>query len=118
MKKIFILLLSTGFLNSTNAQGNYYGKDNYNNSGSYSNMNNGNYGHGNRNFQYENQKKIQWERINREYNTMVISIQNNPYMSRRQKRLAFRDAERQKDHQIWQLKKEFNGYSYNNWRDY
>jgi len=118
MKKIFILLLSTGFLSATNAQGYYGGKDNYNNSRQSGNMNNDNYGHGNPNFQYENQKKIKMERINRDYSMMVMSIQNNRYMSHRQKRLAFRDAEKQRDHQIWQLKKEFNGYAYSHGRDY
>lgn len=117
MKKIFTLLLSAGLFTACHAQGHYGGHDGYGKAGNYTATINGSYAHQNQNYRYVNQKKIKLERINREYNTMVISIQNNRYMSRHQKRLAFRDAQKQRDRQIERLNREYTGYAYG-YKDY
>lgn len=112
MKKIFTLLLSAGIFTAAHAQRHYGDHDDYGKSGNYTATNDGYYRHQDPNYEYVNQKQIKFERINRDYNMMIVSIQNNRYMSRHQKKVAFRDAEKQKDHQIERLNREYNGYAY------
>ena len=56
------------------------------------------------------------ERINREYNHKVMSIQRNWYMTHRQKRLAVRDAKNERDDEIQMLNRRFNGYGNDGYR--
>ncbi len=118
MKTIFTLLLSAGICSASYAQGHYGGNNNYGKTDQYATTINGHHGHNFHGGEYANQKKIKIERINREYHIMVISIQKNHYMSNRQKRLALRDAQKQRNHEIARLNREYNGYAYNHEPDY
>lgn len=127
MKKILILLLSVGFFSATFAQGNHQQKDRYDRNDQYASASNGRYGNQNdhrfddhRNVSYENQRAIEIQRINREYNYKVQSIENNRYMKNRQKKLAIRDAMEERVNQIQMLNARYNGHNshgkYNNGR--
>ena len=143
MKKIITLLLSAGIFTATYAQGNYGHKGNYGRNDQYA-TSNGRYGdngkdrdnddhhgryekgkHGRndrysnrgydqRNNSYAYQRQIQMDRINRAYNYKVMSIAHNRYMSNRQKRLAIRDAKKERNYQIQMINRNRNGYAYGN----
>ncbi len=138
MKKILTLLLSAGIFTASYAQGKHghkdYGRNDqytttshgrYDNNGRYGNngrydnddhdrddrYQNGRYNRGNRSYAY--QRQIQMDRINREYNYKIMSIQHNRRMTHRQKRLAIRDAKNQRNYQIQMLNRQMNGYARN-----
>lgn len=127
MKKILTLLLAVGLFSVSFAQGNHQKKDRYDTNDEYARASNGRYGNqndsryeNNRNVSYENQQAIEIQRINREYNYKVQSIENNRYMKNRQKKLAIRDAREERVNQIQMLNARFNGHNhhvkYNNGR--
>lgn len=114
MKQIFTLLLSAGIFSASYGQGYYNGKNYYGNAHQYNTGTNGYYRSQMYGSHFVNPAKIQMERINREYKMMVFSIQRNRYMSPRQKRLAFRDAKKQRDYQVFKLRRQYDGYAYGN----
>jgi len=123
MKKILTLLLSAGIFTSSYAQKNH----GHNGNDQYAVTSHGRYNHSdhdrddrNRNERYDRgnnsyayQRKIQMDRINREYNYKVMSIERNRYMNRRQKRLAIRDAKNERNYQIQMINRRMNGYADN-----
>ena len=127
MKKILILLFTAGLFTVSNAQRNHSHKGDYDGNDQYAATSNGHYDNddheGNvrniydhRNHFYENQRQMQMERINREYNHKVMSIQRNWYMTHRQKRLAVRDAKNERNDEIQMLNRRFNGYGNHGYR--
>ncbi|MDE3182206.1 MAG: hypothetical protein KGM16_02195 [Bacteroidota bacterium] len=124
MKKIFTLLFATGIFAASYAQGkhghdgNYGRNDQYTTNGHYDNRDHDRYDrniYDQRDHSYANQRQMQMERINREYNYKVMSIQRNWYMTYRQKRLAIRDAKNERNYQIQMMNRRFNGYANNNY---
>jgi hypothetical protein len=117
MKKILILLLSTGLFSASFAQGNHQQKDRYDRNDQYANASNGRYDNrndhrfDNSRVSYKNQRAIDIQRINREYNYKVQAINNNRYMRNRQKKLAIRDAQKERVNQIQMLNARYNGYN-------
>jgi hypothetical protein len=117
MKKILTLLLSLGIFTVSFAQSNH--SRNWNDrDDAYSTASNGRYDNdhhydNNRNYSYANQYAMDIQRINDRYNYEVMSIQNNRYMKNHQKRVAIRNAERERDHQIQQINKKYNRMNQN-----
>jgi hypothetical protein len=116
MKKILTLLLSAGLFSASFAQGNHRQRDRYDRNDQYANASNDRYENrnnrrvdNNRNVSYKNQRAIEIQRINREYNYKVQSIENNRYMKNRQKKLAIRDAKKERINQIQMLNARYNG---------
>ena len=62
----------------------------------------------NRNGSYENRRGAEIQRINEEYNYKVHSIESNRYIKRRQKKLAIRDAQKERQRQIQLLNRRFD----------
>lgn len=108
MKKFITLLLSMGIFTVSFAQGNYH-KNWGDQDDQYARASNGRYdndGHHydhNRNYSYQNQSAFEIQKINQDYNYQVMSIENNPYMRNHQRRVALRNAERERDHRIQQV---------------
>ncbi len=124
MKKILTLLFTAGLFTASYAQGNRGPNRDYGRNDPYATTSNGHYDNGDhdrhdhdfydhRNHSYENQRQMQMERINREFNYKVMSIQRNWYMSHRQKRLAIRDAKNERNYEIQMLNRRFYGYANN-----
>lgn len=118
MKKILTLLLSLGIFSASFAQGNSQNKDRYDRNDQYATASNGHYDNqndrrfdNNRNVSYENQRAIEIQRINREYNYKVQSIENNRYMKNHQKKLAIRDAKKERANQIQMLNARYNDHN-------
>lgn len=130
MKKILTLLISAGIFTASYAQGNhgYYGKnDQYASSsnGRYDNIDHGRDDRYNdRNiyererYSYAYQRQIQMNRINREYNYEVMSIEHNRFMTHRQKRLAIHHAKNERNYKIQMLYRHMNGYATNGYGRY
>lgn len=127
MKKILILLFTAGLFTVSNAQRNHGHKGDYDGNDQYAATSNGHYDNGDHegnvrniydpgNHSYENQRQMQMERINLEYNHKVMSIQRNWYMTHRQKRLAVRDAKNERNDEIQMLNRRFNGYGNDEYR--
>jgi len=118
MKKILMLFLSAGLFNASFAQGNSQHKNHYDRNDQYANASNDWYDNrndrrfdNNRKVFYKNQRAIEIQRINREYNYKVRAINNNRYMKNHQKKLAIRDAKKERTNQIQMLNARFNGYN-------
>jgi len=112
MKKILTLVLSLGIFTVAFAQGNRHKSWNdkdYAYSGSYDRYGN-HYDQRNdsRNYSVENQRAFEIQRVNQNYNYQVMSIQNNRYMRNHQKKVAFRNAQRDRDHQILRINEKYN----------
>ncbi|MGN6247449.1 MAG: hypothetical protein ACTHNG_03785 [Ginsengibacter sp.] len=128
MKKLLTLLLSAGIFSASYAQKDHgYNKerDHRNNQYSVDHRNdhdrddwrdNGRYAQRNRSYAY--QRQIQMERINREYNYKVMAIEHNRYMNRRQKRLAIRDAQRERNYRLQMLNRNREAYAQNGYGRY
>jgi len=112
MKKILTLLLSVGLFCGSFAQGKHYHKKDYDRSDQYASVSNGRYSlpayDRNRNGSYENRRAAELQRINEEYNYKVHSIESNRYIKRRQKKLAIRDAQKERQRQIQLLNRRFD----------
>jgi hypothetical protein len=130
MKKIITLLISTGIFTASYAQENHDHGNRYNRHDQYASASNGRYdrdddderddgyrrdGYQQRNQSYAYQRQIQIDRINREYSYKVMSIQQNPYMSNRQRRLAIRDAKKERNYQMQMINRNMNGYANNSY---
>lgn len=109
MKKILTLLLSVGIFSASFAQSNYQ-RNEYDRSDQYATASNGpDYHHNdrqydnNRNYSYANQQAMQIQKVNQDYNFQVMSIENNRFMRNREKRVAIRNAERERDGQIQRI---------------
>jgi hypothetical protein len=109
MKKILTLLLSVGIFSASFAQSNHQ-RNQYDRSDQYATASNGRYDHhddrqydNNRNYSYANQQSMQIQKVNQDYNFQVMSIENNRFMRNREKRVAIRNAERERDRQIQQI---------------
>lgn len=133
MKKIITILLSAGIFTITYAQGKHSPKGDYGRNGQYTTEsrrghdrddhdsyerhdNRNSYDH--RNVSYANQRQIRIDRINREFNYKVMSIQQNRYMTNRQKRLAIHDAKNQRKMEIQMLSRQKIGYAKNGYGNY
>lgn len=116
MKRIIALLFFTGAVTTSFAQYDQRRDDDHNRgNGQYATADNGRYDHRNdrrsnddRAIYSERERSYQVDRINREYNYKVMSIQNNRYMKKHQKKLAIRDAQRERERQIQMLQARFN----------
>ena len=121
MKKIITLLLSAGIFSASYAQKNHghNNRDDEYASASYGKYAKGDYDrdskNNHRNNSYAYQRQIQMDRINHEYNYKVMSIQHNRYMNNRQKRLAIRDAKKERNYRIEMINRNMNGYANNNY---
>jgi len=119
MKKILTLLLSLGIFTVSFAQGNhrYDRNDQYATSnGRYDNHNDRrydddrNYG---RNYSYANQREMEIQKINQDYNYQVMSIQNNYYMKNHQRKVALRNAMRERDRRLDAVNAKYNRMNQN-----
>ena len=120
MKKLLTLLLSIGLFSATFAQGNHHKNEHYKKNDHYAASGNGQYHRENngryyqkRNVSYSNQRAEAIQRINRVYKYKVMSIQNNRYMKKHQKKLAIRDLQRERVQQIQMVNRRFNESAYN-----
>jgi hypothetical protein len=122
MKKIITLLLTAGIFTATYAQKNHGHQDDYGRNDQYATTSNGRYDNGDqdrddpynrRNNSNATQIQMQMERINQEYNYQVMSIQQNVYMNNRQKRLAIRDAQKERNYKLQMVNRQSNGYANN-----
>lgn len=127
MKKIITLLLSAGIFTASYAQENHRHNNDYNRNDQYASASHGRYDNGDHDrddgyrrdgFQqgdrsYSYQRQVQMDRINREYTYKVMSIQHNRYMSNREKRLAIRDAKKERNYQMQMINRNMNGYANN-----
>jgi hypothetical protein len=125
MKKILTLLLSVGIFSGSFAQSNHQ-KYQYHRNDQYAIASNGRYDEdhdhdedhdrkydNHRNYSYENQQALEIQRVNQDYNYQVMSIQNNRFMKNHQKKVAIRDAQRERDAQIQRIE---SNYDRRNWR--
>ena len=115
MKKILTLLLSIGLFTASFAQSNHRSNRDYNKDDQYANSSNGRYhdqhnrgSYDNRNVSYSNQRAEAIQKINRDYNYKVMSVQNNRYMKNRQKKAAIRDLQQERARQIQMVNERFN----------
>lgn len=116
MKKIIILLLATGLFTATYAQGrkNYSKGNNRYSPNNYHRQYNPHYrGEDHRTHIF--QKQSQMARINQEFRYRVLAIQQNRYMTNRQKRLSIRDAKNERNYKIQMLNHYSNGYADSNY---
>jgi len=56
---------------------------------------------------------MQIQKINQDYNFQVMSIENNRFMRNHQKRVAIRNAERERDRQIQRINANYNRMNQN-----
>ncbi len=112
-KSITLLLLFVGAVTTSFAQ---YGHDNNHDHDQYSNSSTGHNDNwrdrrsdDNGNFYSGRDRDFQIEKINRDFNFQVQSIQNDPYMRHREKKVAIRNAERERVRQIEMVNERFNG---------
>ena len=63
----------------------------------------------NRNFLPGRDRDFQIEKINRDYNFQIQSIQMDRYMRHHEKKVAIRNAERERERQIQMVNARFNG---------
>jgi hypothetical protein len=120
MKKILTLLLSIGLFSASFAQSKHHKNDNYNRNHHYARATAQQYPHqndrryyDNRNVSYSNQRAEAIQKINRVYNYKVMSIQNNRYMKKRQKKAAIHDLQKERARQIQMVNKRFAQYGNN-----
>jgi hypothetical protein len=119
MKKIFTLLLSVGIFSASFAQSNHQ-KNHYDRNDQYATASNGRYDNrydhkydNNRNYSYENQQALEIEKVNQDYNFRVMSIQNNRFMKNHQKKVAIRNAQRQREQQIQFINSKYDRMNHN-----
>ncbi len=120
MKKIIALLISAGIFTASYAQehnNHEYGRNDQYTATSHGRYYNDDHDRDHRyNDHYKSyafQKQIQIDRINREYYYRVMSIQHNRYLTHRQKKLAIRDAKKERSYQILMMNRNMNGYANN-----
>ncbi|MGN6196461.1 MAG: hypothetical protein ACTHOB_16095 [Ginsengibacter sp.] len=119
MKKIFTLLLSVGIFSASFAQSNHQ-KNQYDRNDQYAMASNGRYNNhndrqydNNRNYSYEDQKALEIQKINQDYNNKVKSIENNRFIKNRQKKIAIRNTQKERDQQIQQINAQYDHKSEN-----
>ena len=119
MKKILTLLLSVGIFSASFAQDNHK-RNRYDRSDQYATASNDrDYHHhdreydNNRNYSYANQQSMEIQKVNQDYNFQVMSIENNRFMRNHQKRVAIRNAERERDRQIQRINANYNRMNQN-----
>jgi len=119
MKKILTLLLSVGIFSASFAQSNHR-RNEYDRNDQYATASNErDYHHNdrqydnNRNYSYANQQSMEIQKVNQDYNFQVMSIENNRFMRNHQKRVAIRNAERERDRQIQRINANYNRMNQN-----
>ncbi len=121
MKKLLTLLFLTGVFATSFAQYNQRGNQGNRYDGQYATADNGRYSNRNdqrsydgRNAYSERERRAQLDRINSYYNYKIMSIQNDRYMKRHQKKVAIRNIERERNRQIQMLNSSFRNKSWHN----
>jgi hypothetical protein len=109
MKKIITLVLGLGIISATYAQGKGW-QQSRNNTYTY---NEG--GHFNKGYLAPHDRQFQTERINREFIFKIRAIKNDYSLSRHQKKVAIRIAERQRTRQLKMLNKRSYGREHHRW---
>jgi hypothetical protein len=120
MKKILTLLIAAGAFVSLHAQsreetrrvilggnkdnGTYGGRDVILGGG-----NNGQYPSYPNNGGYSNDRQYQIDQVNREYDTKIQSIRNNPYLSNQEKDRSIRQLENDRRRRIDDINRSYNG---------
>ncbi len=119
MKKIFTLLLSAGIFSASFAQSNHQ-RNQYDRNDQYTTASNGRYDNHNdrrydniRNDSYRNQQALEIQKVTRNYNYQVMSIENNRFMRNHQKKVAIRNARRERDRQIERINANYNRMNQN-----
>jgi len=114
MKKILTLMLSVGIFSTSFAQSNHQ-RHQYDRSDQYATASNGHYDHhsdrqydNNRNYSYANQQSMEIQKVNQDYNFQVMSIQNNRFMKNHQKKMAIRNAQKERDQQIQRINAKYD----------
>jgi hypothetical protein len=111
MKKIITLVLFTGLLSASYAQSAYQQDSRHDNNYSAYNYHNGNdFGHSWNYTSYMDQKRFEIERVNQHYENAISEVNNNYYMNRRQKRIAIRDLQAEKESKISMIIEKYRGY--------
>src|SRR6185437_1910774 len=102
MKKIITLLLSVGIFSASFAQSNRQ-RNQYDRNDQYATASNGRDYHqqdrrydNNRNYSYADQQSMEVQKINQDYNFQVMSIENNRFMRNHERKVAIRNAERER----------------------
>ena len=119
MKKILTLLLSVGIFSASFAQSNHE-RSHYDRSDQYASASNDHdYHHhdreydNNRNYSYANQQSMEIQKVNQDYNFQVMSIENNRFMRNHQKKVAIRNAERERDRQVQRINSRYDRMNQN-----
>ena len=113
MKKIITLTFFIGAFATSFAQYNHPGADTrYDGQYAYSSGANFN---GHNNFMSPRERDFQIDKINREYQFNVRSIEQNPLMRRHQKKIAVRNAGNDRNFKIQMLNKKYFGQFPNNY---
>lgn len=119
MKKILTLLLSVGIFSASFAQSNHE-RNHYDRSDQYATASNDrDYHHhdreydNNRNYSYANQQSMEIQKVNQDYNFQVMSIENNRFMRNHQKKVAIRNAERERDRQVQRINSRYDRMNQN-----
>lgn len=114
MKKILTLMLSVGIFSTSFAQSNHQ-RHQYDRSDQYATASNGRDDHhsdrqydNNRNYSYANQQSMEIQKVNQDYNFQVMSIQNNRFMKNHQKKVAIRNAQKERDQQIQRINAKYD----------
>lgn len=116
MKKI-IAIITFIFAGATSfAQKSYQHDDDYKNPSVYSHNDRGRYDRDDRynrnyNTNFSRQRNIEIARINQEFNNKVRSIENNFWLSRRQKNRRIQQAQFEKEQQLQRVYNQYNGYN-------
>ncbi len=119
MKKIFTLLLSVGIFSVSFAQSNHQ-RNRYDRNDQYATASNGHYDNhndrqynNNRNYSYENQQAFEIQKVNQDFNYQVMSIQNNRFLRNHQKKVAIRNAQRERDQQLQRISSKYDRMNQN-----
>jgi len=114
MKRILTLLVAVSAFATLHAQSREQTRDvilggnngrypTYPNNGYPTYPNNGNYG---------NDRQYQIDQVNRDYYARVQSINNDPYMSRKDKKRAIKQLEKDRKYRIEQINRDYNNGRY------
>ncbi len=112
MKKIFTLTFFIGAFVTSFAQYNHPGDSRY--GGQYAYSSGANFSNHN-NFMSPRERDFQIDKINREYQFNVRSIEQNPLMRRHQKKVAIRNAENDRNFKIEMLNRKYFSQFPNNY---
>jgi len=119
MKKFLTLLLSVGIVSASFAQSNHQ-RSRYDRNDQYATTSNGRYDQpngrrydNNRNYSYKNQQAMEIQRVNQDYNYQVMSIQNNRFMKNHQKKVAIRQAQKERVQQIQRINARYDRMNQN-----